>query len=218
MSESSAISRRYALKSLLTGAAGAAAAPVIAAPGQTEQAPAVRASRYVFHDPDFTKPQSFPWEKLLSAEELATTKALADVILPKDENSPAASEVGVPDFINEWVSADYPDNHSDRELLRGGLGWLSTESFKRFGARFEELAEPQQCQILDDICDPAKARPELKVGVVFFKRFRQLALGGYYTHSSTWKSLGYVGNISVGGAYPGVPQEVIEKLGLQDVV
>lgn len=214
----STLSRRHALKGLLSGAAGAAAVPAIAAPNQTEPAPALRASRYVFHDPDFTQPVKFPWDKLLSAEELATTSALADLILPKDETSPAASEVGVPDFINEWISADYELHHEDREVIRGGLGWLSTESFKRFEKRFEELNIEQQSQIADDICDAAKAPPAFKVGAAFFKRFRQLCLGGYYTHSSTWKSLGYVGNISVGGAYPGVPQEVIEKLRLQDVV
>lgn len=218
MPDSSFISRRHALKGLLSGAAGAAAIPAIAAPNQTEQAPMVRASRFVFHDPDFTQPVKFPWEKLMSAEELATTQALADLILPKDDTSPAASEVGVHDFINEWISADYPEHHEDCEIIRGGLGWLNTESFKRFGKRFEALSIEQQSQIADDICDPAKARPEFTIGAAFFKKFRQLCLGGYYTHSATWKSLGYVGNISVGGPYPGVPQEVIEKLGLQDVV
>ncbi len=192
--------------------------PAIAAPNHTEPAPAVHPSRFVFHDPDFTQPPKFPWEKLLSAEELATTQALADLILPKDDTSPAAAEVGVPDFINEWISADYPQHHEDREIIRGGLGWLSTESFKRFGKRFEELTLEQQSQIADDICDSTKAPPEHRTGAIFFRRFRQLCLGGYYTHSQTWKSLGYIGNISVGGPYPGVPAEIIEKLGLQDVL
>jgi len=190
----------------------------IAAPNHTEPAPPAHPSRFVFHDPDFMQPLKFPWEKLLSAEELATTQALADLILPKDETSPAASEVGVPDFINEWVSADYPVHQEDRETLRGGLGWLNTESFKRFPKRFEGLGVDQQSQIADDICDAAKAKLEHRVGAVFFKRFRQLCVGGYYGHSQTWKSLGYVGNISVGGPYPGVLPEVIEKLGLQDVI
>ncbi len=218
MSDSSLISRRHALKGLLSGAAGAAAVPAIAAPNHTEPAPPVHASRFVFHDPDFTQPVKFPWEKLLSAEELAAATALADLILPKDETSPAASEVGVPDFINEWISADYPENQEDRETIRGGLGWLSTESFKRLTKRFEELDNTQQSQIADDICDPAKTKPEYHIGATFFKRFRQLCVGGYYSHSQTWKSLGYIGNISVGGPYPGVPAEVIEKLGLQDVL
>jgi len=217
-SDPSSISRRHALKGLLTGAAGAVAAPAIAAPNQTEPAPPVHPSRFVFHDPDFMQPLKFPWEKLLSAEELATTQALADLILPKDDTSPAASEVGVPEFINEWVSADYPAHQEDRETIRGGLGWLNTESFKRFSRRFEELGVEQQAQIADDICGAAKVRPEHHVGAAFFKRFRQLCVGGYYSHSQTWKSLGYVGNISIGGPYPGVLPEVIEKLGLQDVV
>lgn len=218
MSDSAPISRRHALKGLLGGAAGAAAVPAVAAPNETAPAPPARPSRFVFNDPDFMQPIRFPWEKLLSVEELATTQALADLILPQDEMSPAASAVGVPDFINEWVSADYPEHQEDRETIRGGLGWLNTESFKRFSKRFEELGVDQQSQIADDICDAAKTKPEHQVGGVFFKRFRQLSLSGYYSHSQTWKSLGYVGNISVGGPYPGVLPEVIEKLGLQDVV
>ncbi|HBJ85821.1 MAG TPA: hypothetical protein DDZ88_18490 [Verrucomicrobiales bacterium] len=117
MSSLPAISRRHALKGLLSGAAGAAAVPAIAASNHTEPAPALFPARHVFQDPDFTQPVKFPWEKLLSAEELATTQALADLILPKDDTSPAASEVGVPDFINEWVSADYPQHHEDREIV-----------------------------------------------------------------------------------------------------
>src|SRR5687767_10492046 len=48
-----------------------------------------------------------PWERVLSEAEMKTVTALCDVIIPADEKSPAASAVGVPDFINEWVSAPY---------------------------------------------------------------------------------------------------------------
>jgi hypothetical protein len=95
------------------------------------------------------------------------------------------------------------------------LGWLNTESFRRFEKRFDELGLEQQSQIIDDICDPATSVSP--TGTKFFVQFRQLALSGYYTHSATWKHLGYVGNVTLAGAYPGVPQEVIEKLGLQEV-
>lgn len=211
------VSRRHALKWITGSAAGAAAAPAIAAPNETEPSPPAYPSRFNLHDPDFSKPTTGPWEKLLSAEELKTITVLADIILPKDANGPAASEVGVPDFINDWISAPYDDNREDRETVRGGIGWLNTESFRRNNARFDELANADQLKILDDICDAAKAKPEHQTGARFFKKFRQLCLGGYYTHSSTWKHLGYVGNVTIGGPYPGVPAEIIKKLGLEDV-
>lgn len=209
------LSRRHALKWL----AGTVAAPMAlkAAPGETEPAPPAYPHRYSLHDPDFMKPTEGPWEKLMTPEELKTTTALADLILPKDENGPAASEIKVPEFINEWISAPYEKQREDCEVIRGGLAWLNTESFKRHGRAFEELGIAEQSGIVDDICGATKPKPEHKVGAVFFKEFRQLCLGGYYTHSSTWKHLGYIGNISLGGPYPGVPQDVIEKYGLQDV-
>lgn len=211
------VSRRHALKWITGSAAGAAAGPVIAAPHETEPAPPAYASRYNLHDPDFTKATSGTWERLLSTEELKTVTTLADIILPKDAKGPAASEAGVPEFINEWISAPYDENREDRETVRGGIGWLNTESFRRHGGRFDELPASDQLKILDDICDATKAKPEHQTGAHFFKKFRQLCLGGYYTHSSTWKYLGYVGNITIGGPYPGVPAEIIKKLGLEDV-
>ncbi len=208
------LSRRHALKWL----AGSAAAPAaLAAPNETEPAPPAYPTRYSLHDPDFTKATTGPWERLMTPEELKTTTALADLILPKDANGPAASEVGVPEFINEWISAPYDKQRNDGEIIRGGLAWLNTESFKHHQKRFDELTEAEQSDIVDDICDAQKAKAEDRVGVTFFKEFRQLCLGGYYTHSATWKHLGYVGNVTVGGPYPGVPREVIEKYGLQDV-
>jgi hypothetical protein len=215
-----AISRRHALKWFAgTAAAPALAAPALAAPHETETAPPAYARRYPLHDPDYSKaaPYDLAWEKQLSPAELTTTKALADLLLPKDETSPAASEVGVHDFIDEWISAPYEKHQECSELIRGGLGWLNTESYKRCQKNFAELTEPQQVDIIDDICDSEKAKPEHHIGAVFFKEFRQLCLSGYYTHSKTWPSIGYTGNISLGGPYPGVPRELIEKLGLQDV-
>jgi len=211
------ISRRDAFKRL-TGAAGAAAAGASAAPAETEPAPPAHPTRYSLHDPDYSKPYSVPWEKMMSADELKATTLLADIILPKDANGPAASEVGVPDFINEWISAPYEAQHDDSEIIRGGLGWLNTESFRRFDKGFADLAAAQQIQIVDDIRDASKVKPRHRAGARFFKKFRQLCLGGYYTHSATWKQLGYIGNISMGGPFPGVPAEIIKRLGLEDIV
>ena len=216
--ERSSLSRRDALKWLAGSATGTAAAPALAARFETEPAPAYPIGRSPIFDPDFTKPAVFPWDKLLTPEEMKTAAALVDIILPKDEHGPAATEVGAHEFINEWISAPYPGFDEDREIVRGGLAWLNTESFHRFEKRFDELTTVEKTKIVDDICGATPVKPEHKVGLAFFKKFRSLTLSGYYTHSSTWKQLGYVGNISVAGPYPGVPDEIIKKLGLEDVV
>lgn len=211
------LSRRDALKWFAgTSAAGAIAPSIMAAPNETEQAPPAYPTRSALYDPNFAKPV-YPWEKVLSPEELKTSTALADIILPKDANGPAASEVGVAEFINEWISAPIEKHEDESEIIRGGLSWLNTESFRRFEKRFEELTHEQQIQIADDICDASKAKPEHRIGAVFFQHFRKLSLSGYYTHSATWKGLGYVGNVSIAGPYPGVPDDLIKKLGLEDV-
>lgn len=211
------MNRRHALKWLTGTAAGGAAAPALAAPLQTEPAPPAYPVRFNLHDPDFSKVTTGPWPRLLREEEKALVTVLADLILPKDANGPSASEVGVPEFIDEWISAPYDANRESSETIRGGLAWLNTESFRRHGSTFVSLAAEQQTALLDDLADPANADAEHRVGTVFFREFRQLCLGGYYTHSSTWKHLGYVGNITLGGPYPGVPVEIIQKLGLEDV-
>lgn len=210
------ISRRHAFKRL-TGAAGAAAAGASAARGETEPAPPAHPSRHSLLDPDFSKPCASPWEKVMTEDELKTTTLLADLILPKDDNGPAASEVGVPDFINEWISAPYEVQRDDSEIIRGGLGWLNTESFRRFSKGFADLAAAQRIQIVDAICDESKAQPPHRIGARFFKKFRQLCLGGYYTHSATWKQLGYIGNVSMTGNFPSVPDGIIKRLGLESV-
>ncbi len=211
------LSRRDALKWFAGSSAASAIAPaIIAAPNETEQAPPSFPTRSAIYDPNFAKPV-YPWEKVLATEELKTANSLADIILPKDALGPAASEVGVADFINEWISAPIDKHEEESEIIRGGLSWLNTESFRRFEKRFEELTPEQQIQIVDDICDATKSKPEHHIGAIFFQHFRSLSISGYYTHSATWKGLGYVGNISIAGPYPGVPDELIKKLGLEDV-
>lgn len=200
------ISRRSVFK-LIAAASAAGAVPAAAEPPKPRN--------LNFHlDPDFTNP-SGPWEKPLVASELATLTVLVDLILPADDQSPAASAVGVPDFLNEWAGAPYPENREDCDTLRGGVSWLNTHTGQLHGKPFTEITPAQQTAILDSICDWSKAGPGLGYGARFFQKLRSLTLSGYYTHPATWKSLGYVGNIPIAGPYPGVPDEVIKILGLE---
>ncbi len=208
------LSRRSVFK-LIAAASAAGMLPKDAA--AQAPLPLTRNVKDALSDPDFLNPV-IPWEKPLVASELATLAVLVDLILPGDDQTPAPSAIGVPDFLNEWVGAPYRENIEDCDIIRGGIAWINTHSHRVHGKIFTDISAAGQTAILDSICDPAQAPPELAYGARFFKKLRMLTLGGYYGHSSTWKSLGYVGNIPIAGPYPGVPDEIIEILGVRDVV
>ena len=203
------LSRRSVFKLI----AAASAIPLYQA-GAKPPAPLTRDFKNALSDPDYVNP-SIPWEKPLAESELATLTVLVDLILPADDQSPAASAIGLPDFLNEWVGAPYPDNRVDYETIRGGVAWINSHAWQLHGKPLVDITAAQQTAILDSICDGSKAAPELAYGARFFAKLRTLTLGGYYTHPATWKSLGYVGNVPIAGPYPGVPAEVIKILGLE---
>ena len=204
------LSRRSVFKLVAAASAAGAVLPAGAEPPK----PLSRHVNNPFSDPDYTNP-TIPWDKPMVASELATLTVLVDLILPADEESPAASAIGLPDFLNEWIGAPYPENREDHDTIRGGVTWINTHSYKLHGKEFKDLAVAEQTAILDSICDPSKAPPELAHGTRFFRKLRMLSLGGYYSHPATWKSLGYVGNVPIAGPYPGVPDEIIKMLGLE---
>jgi hypothetical protein len=73
------------------------------------------------------------WPLTLTEPQRRTTRALCDLIIPADDTSPSASAVGVPDFIDEWISSPYPAQAGDRRIdprwpevdRRGGAAPLS---------------------------------------------------------------------------------------------
>ena len=201
------IPRRDALKWL---ASAAAAVPVISTGKATAAEPTVAPRTST--DPDLVKP-IVPWNRILTEAELRTLAAICDVIIPEDEKSPAASAVGVPDFINEWVSAPYPTQMTDRQTIRGGLSWLNTEATQRFEQEFADLKPEQKTSICDDIAYLPKAKPEHLFGALFFAKLRDLTATGFYTTSQGMKDIGYVGNMPL-TKFDGPPPAVMKHLGL----
>lgn len=157
--------------------------------------------------------KTIPWDRILTEPELKIVTVLGDTIIPADDKSPAASAVGIPDFINEWVSAPYPAQVADSKQVREGLKWLDAEAQKRFSKGFADLDEKQIHAICDDICSSAKAKPEFKKAASFFAKFRNLVAGGFYSTPAGWKDIGYIGNVAM-PTFPGPPPEVLKHVGL----
>src|SRR5437868_12662005 len=64
------------------------------------------------------------WPLTFTKQQHQTVSALCDAILPADETSRSASQLKVPDFLDEWISAPYPKQQADRQLILEGLKWL----------------------------------------------------------------------------------------------
>jgi len=163
-------------------------------------------------DPDLLHPRK-DWPRKLMASELTALAALCDTIIPADQKSPSASAVGVPAWINEYVSAPTDAQRRDLVRVRGGLAWLKLESVKRFGKPFPRLTAAEREQICDDICYLPKAAPEFQSAARFFDLVRDLTAVGFYTTYEGMRDIGYIGNVAL-PKFPEVSTEVRAKLGL----
>lgn len=152
------------------------------------------------------------WPLTLDDHQRATATVLGDLIIPADDESPAASKLGVIDFIDEWISAPYPSNQQDKPLVVQGLAWLDQEAQRRFKNTFSALMEKERVAICDDI-SAAKPAAQFEQAAKFFTRYRALTAGGYYTTPAGMKDLRYVGNVAM-TTFDGPPVEVLKKLGL----
>jgi hypothetical protein len=205
--------RRTAVKWMLTAAASATFAPRLM---HGADAPKIAPLGNGYGtDPDLVKTYNPGdlWPLTFTQAQRATAIALCDVIIPADEKSPAASTVGVPDFIDEWISAPYPGHGDDKRIVVDGLAWLEAESRKRFSNGFVNLVTRQKTAICDDICYVANAKPEFRQAAQFFRRFRDLTAGGYSTTPEGMKDIGYIGNVAM-EKYEGPTPEALKHLGL----
>jgi len=153
------------------------------------------------------------WPLTLTAAQRRLAQVLCDLIIPADERSPAASAVGVVEFIDEWVSAPYPVCQRDRPIVLSGFAWLDAEAARRFGRGFASSGPHGQSAICDDLCDAGRAVPERRTAAAFFARYRDLSAGGFYSTPVGRKDLGYIGNVPR-ASFEGPPEALLKKLNL----
>ena len=150
-------------------------------------------------------------ETFFDAHEMKTITVLADIIIPADDVSGSASQAEVPAFI-EFIVKDIP---SHQIPMRGGLKWMDLHCLKEYKKAFIDCNTQQQIELVNQIAYPDKAKPEMRQGVVFFNRMRNLTASGFYTSKIGIDDIGYVGNKA--NIWAGVPADVLAQYGLKDV-
>jgi hypothetical protein len=158
-------------------------------------------------DPDLANPK-VPWPLTLAAAQRKTVDVLGDLILPQDAASPGAGALGVGAFIDEWISAPYPQQRADRAKVVGGLLWLDAQSRTLHGRAFVDLAAQQQAMLLDALSVPVPIA-RMVAPVAFMDTLRRLFVLGFYSLPEGKADMGYVGDQPTAGAYPGPTSEAL---------
>ena len=155
--------------------------------------------------------------KVFDEHQWRTVGVLSDLIIPADEQSGSATQVGVPEFIDDWLNfRKEQDGNGDlaAEIL-GGLAWLDREAERLFGKNFAAVEAAHQKAILDRIAWPARTAPEDHRWAGFFTRFRDLTANGFFSSKMGIADLPYLGNTVVTewkGCDPAVWAQIEERM------
>jgi hypothetical protein len=164
-------------------------------------------------DPNLVSPPENPWPLTMTTDQRNLVASLCDILIPRQGTIPSASEVGVPELIDEWISAPYPSFQSDRVEILSGLVWIDEESLRRFGVRFVEADANQRLQIIDDIAyeEAEKSLSTIYIAKVF-DGLRTLVTIAFFASPEGARDLGYKGNVPIAGDYPGPTAEAMQHL------
>ena len=174
-------------------------------------------------DAKLTAP-TVPWPLTLDPAARESLRIAADLMLPADAHSPSAGTLHLDAFIDEWVSAPYPVQQKDRDVILSGLAWLDAESVQRFKLDFRKASDAQRREVFDAIAFKKNIKPGYERPAEFFARMRTLMISGFYSMPEGMADIGYMGNTPSVGPYPGPTKEALAhlnagltKLGLKPV-
>lgn len=114
-----------------------------------------------------------------------------DTLMPADEVSPAASELGVA----SRVAAKALGNPDYLKLIRAGCRWLDRQARARGRQAFARLEAPDR----EHVVRLAEQGAAKSLPRVFFERTREDVFLFYYAQPETWVMLDYPGPPQPGG-------------------
>ena len=162
-------------------------------------------------DPDLQHP-SVPWPLTLTPHQRETLRIAADLMLPAAKHSPSGGTLHMDAFLDEWISAPYPDQQRDRVMILQGLEWLDAECRQRFNTDFAGATNDQRRTVFDLIAWRHKIAPGYERPAQFFARMRGLMMMGFYSLPEGAHDIGYMGNTPSLGPYAGPTPEALAQL------
>lgn len=204
------ISRREALAGLFAVPAGLVLSPEAIERASAHAHEALQAApQQGAATPPAQQPRPAYVPKNFTSDEWRLVRLLVNYVIPADARSGSATQAGVPEFM-DFVLGEYPTN---RQWMKDGLAWMNAECRERHGKGFVSCNDAQRREVLDAIAFPRQAAPEVRAGVEFFNRFRNMTASGFFSSRVGVADLGYVGNRAI-VKWEGTPAHVMRKFGL----
>ena len=118
----------------------------------------------------------------LTDAQLALVGAIADTIIPRTD-TPSATDVGVPAFVNVVVAENYAD--AERTAFLAGLDAMEAQA-KNSGAAFVDLAPAARANVIEALesANDRRAEPNRT-----YWRLKSLIVHGYFTSEPVMKNV-----------------------------
>jgi len=165
--------------------------------GFAKQAPA----RGYGTDPKLVDPK-VAWPRTLTKQQLATLAAVCNIVLPATDSMPSGIEAKVPEFVDEWVSAPYPDQKAARARTLSALTALDVRA--RAAGQRSFATAPDPAALFTAAWDAPTTGRSMRDLV-------QLLSGGYASSNVGMVAIGYVGNVPL-ERFEGPPPDVVAKI------
>jgi hypothetical protein len=167
----SELTRRQALRHVVTGTAAAVSAPL-----WVDNLLAL-ADQHAAHRPSPENAAGAWTPKVLTPRQNELVIALAELVIPQTD-TPGAKAAKVNEYIDTVLADATPE---DRDRFLQGLAWIDTRSDARFRAPFVNAPPAQQIELLTTLSNAtAPAAPDLP-GVEFFQALKGMTITGFYT-------------------------------------
>ena len=166
------LNRRQALRSLATGAVGAAAS------ASWVESLSALAHRQAHAHTAVSAIAAQAWTpRVLSARQNDAVVALTELIIPQTD-TPGASAALVNRFI-DTVLHDAPA--AERDTFLRGLAWMDARSQTLFGKDVAGATAAEQTSLLLRLSEDRSGSGEDRIGLEFFQAIKSMTIDGYYT-------------------------------------
>jgi hypothetical protein len=166
------LNRREALRTLATGAIGAAASSL-----WVESLSALARQQAHAHAADAVIALQEWTPRVLTARQNEAVAALTELIIPQTD-TPGAKAARVNRFIDTVLHEARP---ADRESFLRGLAWMDERSRTLFGNDIAGAGSSEQTALLTRLSTEGNPGGEAPIGLEFFQAIKSMTINGYYT-------------------------------------